>query len=138
MDRFDENYISTEQSSTGLHISREHLETTAKWTGIMGILTIISGILTCLGAIGTFGISLIPGGINIFLGLKLNKVKKSIESYLSGEAYAINETFENMGSYFKINAILLIIGLILGLIGIIVVIVLGFASFNQMNGPTFQ
>ena len=134
MDGFDDRYKSREETSTGLHISREYLETTSKWAGLVGIFTIISGVLTCLGAIGTFGISLIPGGINIFLGLKLNKAKKSIESYLNGESYAINETFENMGSYFKIQAILMIIGFILGVLGLIFLLVVGFSSINNMNG----
>lgn len=137
MDRFDENYVSTEQTSTGLHISREHIENTGKWAGLVGIFTIISGVLICLSAITTFGLSLIPGGINIFLGLKLNKVKKSIERYVSGESYAINEAFENMGSYFKINAILMIISFVLSIIALVFFIVIGMSNFNQMNGPTF-
>lgn len=138
MDRFDENYISTEQASTGLHISREHLETTGKWAGIFGIFTIISGVLSCIGAIGTFGLGLIPGGISIFLGLKLNKVKKSIEQYLSGETYAINDTFENLGSYFKIQTVLMIIGIILLIIAMIFFLIFGLAAFNEMNGTNFQ
>lgn len=134
MDQFDDKYRTREETSTGLHISRQHLETTSKWAGFLGIFTIVSGVLTCLGAIGSFGISLIPGGITIFLGLKLNKVKRSIQNYLNGETYAINETFENMGSYFKIQAILMIIGLILGILALIFFLVVGFSSINNMNG----
>lgn len=139
--RNDNNYINDQNyansNSNAITISPELLETTAKWAGFLGIVTIVSGALTCLAAITTFGLSLIPGIINIILGLKLNNVKKSIQAYLNGNSYAINETFDNMGKYFKIQGILMIVAFVVGVLGIIFAVLLGFSMFNEMGGPMY-
>ncbi|EOC99236.1 DUF5362 family protein [Caldisalinibacter kiritimatiensis] len=91
----------------------------SKWTGFVGIMTIIGGALTCLGAIGTFGISLIPGIITIILGVKLRKAKTSIDSYINGNGNELNNVFDSLGVYFKIQGILIIISLVIAVIGLI-------------------
>ncbi len=133
-DYYELDYETHDVDSKGLTISPRLLETTSRWSGILGIITIISGVITCLGAFTTFGLALIPGIINIILGLKLNNVKKSIQSYLRGDSYAINETFDHLGKYFKIQGILMIVGIIIAILMIIVAVVFGIATFTQM-GP---
>ena len=117
--RRDDDYYELDYNTNdnrSITINTGSLEKTVIWSGIFGIITIISGVLTCLGAIGTFGISLIPGIISIFLGVKLNNVKKAIDSYLRGDSNAINDTFEHLGNYFKIQGILTIVTLVIGVL----------------------
>jgi len=85
MDNFNQTTYSTPD--------RGLLEILSKWSGFVGIMTIITGALTCLGAIGTLGISLIPGIIQIILGVKLRNAKTSIDRYLAGDAGEINGIF---------------------------------------------
>lgn len=125
MDNFDQTTYSTPD--------RGQLETLSKWSGFVGIMTIIMGALTCLGGIGTFGISLIPGIIQIILGVKLRNAKTSIDRYLAGDAREVNSIFENLGSYMKMQGILMIVGLVIAVIGIIVAIIGGIALFSQFN-----
>lgn len=135
MEGYRPSYQNTENA--GISISPEFLEKTSKWAGFLGIVTIVSGALTCLGAITTFGLSLIPGIINIILGLKLNKVKGNIQDYLRGNSYAINDTFDNMGSYFKIQGILMIVGFALAILGIIFFVIVGFSAFNGISNQMY-
>lgn len=112
---------------------RGFLEALRKWSGFVGIMTIITGALTCLGAIGTFGISLIPGIIQIILGVKLRNAKTSIDRYLGGDAREINGIFESLGSYMKLQGILIIVGLVMAIIGIIIAVVVGIGFMTQFN-----
>ncbi|MFA5524531.1 MAG: DUF5362 family protein [Tissierellales bacterium] len=113
---------------------RSILETLSKWSGFLGIMTIITGALTCIGGIGTFGISLIPGIIQIILGVKLRNAKTSVDRYLAGDAREINSIFENLGSYMKLQGILIIVGLVIAVIGIIIAIIGGIALWSQFAG----
>lgn len=117
-----------------LTISKEFLKKTSKWLKIVAILTIISGVLACLGAFTTFGLSLIPGIINIILGVKLNNAKKAIDNYLRGDFNSINEVFDNIGQYFKIQGIFMIAGIVISILMVIAMVIFGFAAFNNM-GP---
>jgi len=112
---------------------RNLLETISKWSGFVGIMTIISGALACLGAIGTLGISLIPGIIQIILGVKLRNAKTSVDRYLAGDGREINGIFESLGSYLKLQGILIIVSLVLVAIGIIIAIIGGFAIMSQLR-----
>lgn len=114
-------------------ISKEFLKKTSKWTKIVAILTIISGVLACLGAFTTFGFSLIPGIINIILGVKLNNAKKAIDNYLRGDLNSINEAFNNIGQYFKIQGIFMIVGIVISIVMVIAMLLFGFAAFNNMG-----
>ena len=134
MDNYNDGVenVNLEKSvKTNLEIDSSVLETTRKWAGYMGILTIISGAFACLAAIPTLGGTLIPGVISIILGLKLNRAKESIQRYQNGDKMAINETFENLGTYFKIQVILLIVSFAISIIFVILAILLGI--FSGMN-----
>ncbi len=134
MDKIDDNNISGTGNDIELKVNREFLETTSKWAGIVGIFTIVSGVLASLSGIG-----IIVGIINIILGLKLNKVKKSIEDYLRGDSNAINDTFENMGSYFKLQAILMIVALVLCILATVFFLgtMLFIMPMREVNMPAF-
>lgn len=112
---------------------RSFLESLGKWSGFVGIMTIITRALTCLGAIGTFGLSLIPGIIQIILGVKLRNAKTSIDRYLAGDVREINGIFESLGSYMKLQGILIIVGLVLVVIGIIIAVVIGVGFVSQFG-----
>lgn len=112
---------------------RNLLETISKWSGFVGIMTIITGALTCLGAIATFGVSLIPGIIQIILGVRLRNAKTSVDRYLAGDAREINGIFESLGSYLKLQGILIIVGLVLAVIGIIIALVVGISVASQFG-----
>jgi hypothetical protein len=126
MDNFNQAAYSTP--------NRELLGTLGKWSGFVGIMTIITGALTCLGAIGTFGISLIPGIIQIILGVKLRNAKTAVDRFLAGDAREMNNIFESLGSYMKLQGILTIVGLVIAAIGIIIVIIGGIALFTRLGG----
>jgi len=104
------------------------LQTLSKWSGFVGIMTIISGVLACLSIVG-----IIPGVITIILGVKLRGAKNSIDSYLRGNNNELNGIFENLGNYFKIQGILIIVSLVLGLLGLIFFIVIAIAGFSSMG-----
>jgi hypothetical protein len=108
------------------------LQTLSKWAGFfVGIMSIIIGAFTCLGAIGTFGLSLIPGVITIVMGVKLRNAKASIEKYLAGGGNELNNIFENLGTYFKIQGILYIITIVLTVLGILFAGVFMAAMFSN-------
>ncbi len=109
------------------------LEKLSKWSNFVGILLIVSGILSCLVAILSLGLSLIPGIFMIILGIKLTRAKKSIDMYIQGNGNEINGIFEHLSSFFQISGIFIIVSLILAVVIVIVFIILGFAMFNQIN-----
>ena len=109
------------------------LEKLSKWSNFVGILLIISGILSCLGAIFSFGLSLIIGIFTIILGVKLRNAKKSIDMYIQGNSNEINGIFEHLSSFFQISGILIIISLVLAIVMIIVFIGLSFFMFHEFN-----
>ena len=100
--------------------NKETLESLSKWSGFVSIMMIISGALMCLGAIGSLGLSLIPGIITIILGVKLRNAKNSIKNYIHGNSGELSSMLDHMASYFKLQGILIIISLVLTIIGIVI------------------
>lgn len=115
-------------------INNETLKSLSKWSGFVGIMTIISGAFMRLGAIGTFGISLIPGIITIILGVKLRGAKGAIDNYLSGNANGVNSIFENLGSYLKLQGILIIISLVMAVLAFVIGGIMLAAFFSYSGG----
>lgn len=125
--------MENQNQPTNITPDMQLLEQLRKWSNFVGIMTIISGAFTCLSAIFSFGLTLIPGIITIILGVKLINAKKSIELFIRGNSQEINGIFENLGSYFKIQGILIIVSFVFVVIGIIGSLALGFAFFNEMS-----
>lgn len=104
------------------------LDTLSKWTNFVGIITIISGILACITIFG-----IVPGVISIILGLKLRNAKNSIDLYLRGQSQEINNIIENLGAYFKIQGIYIIVSLALSIIGLIIGLIFITFAMNEMS-----
>lgn len=98
------------------------------WMKFIGILTIISGAITCFGIItAAIGVPM------IFSGISLNKASKSVKDYAQyNSPNVLSEVFNYLQKYFKTQGILAIVGIglsVLYLIVILVIIVLGAYSF---------
>lgn len=98
-------------------MDNERLEQLSKWMGFLGIITIIMGALQILSIAGA-----ISGIIFVILGLKLRKAKQYADSIMIEgvtENYwgYFNEMVGNLNVYFKIQGILIIVSIVLGLLG---------------------
>ncbi|ACL69875.1 DUF5362 family protein [Halothermothrix orenii] len=115
---------------------REQLQELSKWTGFVGIVTIIFGVIATIFGLFQFVIGAIPGIVTIVVGVKLRNAKKAADRMLrpGGEENPEADTydlFENLNSYFKIQGILLIIYLVLLGISIIAGIALMGTVFSS-------
>ena len=106
---------------------RQILESLSKWSGFLGIMTIIGGALSCISIFG-----IIPGVITIIMGVKLRNAKVSIDKYLTGNTGEINGIFSGLNTYFKIQGILIIVSIVLTILSIIIFTALGFSAYNSM------
>ena len=105
------------------------------WMGFVGIITIIGGVLSALAGVFAFVVGAIPGIIAIVLGVKLRNAKQYadellIEQETEGYSDNFNMFVENLNVYFKIQGILIIISLAMGLLGILMSLVAGFAFYS--------
>jgi len=105
------------------------------WMGFVGIITIIGGVLSALAGVFAFVVGAIPGIIAIVLGVKLRNAKQYAEALLmeqDTELYSgnFNMFVENLNIYFKIQGVLIIISLAMGLLGIIISMIAGFAFYS--------
>lgn len=96
-------------------VTREQLIKTSKWVGFVGIMTIITGVFQLIAGLFVYIIGAIPGLITIIMGLKLFNVKKSADKIISlnpdNQDDQLFLIFFNLNTYFKIQGILIIIGL---------------------------
>lgn len=120
MDNFNQTSFTTPDRTT--------LESLSKWSGFLGIITIIGGALSCLSIVG-----IIPGVIAIIMGVKLRNSKDSIDKYLMGNAAELNGIFLGLSSYFKIQGILIIVSIVLSILSIIIFTIFGFALSNSFD-----
>ena len=107
------------------------IDSLSGWMKFIGIYTIISGALTCLGIItAAIGVPLILAGI------ALTKGSKSIKNYKQyNSPYILNEVFSSMNKYFKIQGILTIIGIV---ILVIYFVILLFALVLSFRGVFYN
>jgi len=106
--------------------------------GFVGIILIIMGALQAIGGVFALVIGAIPGILVIILGVKLRGAKKYADNLV---AEGVNDNYwtnfnmlvGNLNTFFKIQGILIIIGLVLGLLGIILSLVFGFVLFDQID-----
>ncbi len=116
-------------------MDRVKLQQLSAWMGFVGIITIIGGALSALAGVFAFVIGAIPGVIAIVLGIKLRGAKQYADALLmeqAGEGYSVNFNMfvDNLNTYFKIQGILIIISLVMGLIGILFGLFAGFAFYS--------
>lgn len=100
------------------------LNSLAGWMKFIGICTIISGAITCLGIL-----TAIVGVPCIFQGLALTNASKNIKLYRdTNNPLTLNEFLTDINKYFKIQGIFLIIGLALTVIYIAIIFVVLIAA----------
>src|SRR4030067_106879 len=107
--------------------------TVNKMTGDMrfvGVFYIIMGALYCLSIIGAvIGIPL------IICGLRIRESADAYNGYLgSNDVNMLERPFERQGSFFFIQKVLMIIGLVFIVLYIIFIIAFGAAIFSAMGG----
>lgn len=116
-------------------LDRVKMQQLSAWMGFVGIITIIGGVLSALAGVFAFVVGAIPGIIAIVLGVKLRNAKQYAEALLmeqDTELYSgnFNMFVENLNIYFKIQGVLIIISLAMGLLGIIISMIAGFAFYS--------
>ncbi len=107
--------------------------TVSKMSGDMrfvGIFYIIMGALNCLSIVGA-----IIGIPYIICGLRLRESADAYSSYLaSNDSNLLERAFERQGSFFFIQKVLLIIGIVIAALAIIFIIAFGAMIFNSFGG----
>ncbi len=107
--------------------------TVSKMSGDMrfvGIFYIITGALNCLSIVGA-----IIGIPYIICGLRLREAADAFNSYLgSNDMNLLERAFERQGSFFFIQKVLMIIGIIIAVLAIIFIIAFSAMIFNSFGG----
>lgn len=81
----------------------------AGWMKFLGVLSIIAGVSQVLSIVG-----LISGGLQIWMGILLFQAASSTEqARATGDAYALHSALSNVKTFFMINGILALIGILL-------------------------
>lgn len=92
----------------------------AGWMKFLGVLSIISGIFQVLSLVGV-----ISGGIQIWMGVLLNQAASSAEmARATGDSYALSSALGSVKTYFMINGILTLIGIILACAAVAFLVIL--------------
>ena len=118
-------------------MDRAKIEQLTKWMGFVGIMTIIGGAISAIAGVFAFVIGAIPGIIAIILGVKLLNAKQQATLMMQEDDKSYSGSFNlfigNLSTYFTIQGILIIIGLVFAVIGFIISLIAGFTLFNYMG-----
>ena len=119
-------------------INQENLQSFIKWTNLVGILSIVLGGLAALAGVAAFLIGAVPGVLMIIAGVKLLNAKKSAVELQGIEDPAIvaekfNQLLADSTSFFKLQGIYYIVGIIMSVIGIIIWFAVVAAMLSQMQ-----
>ncbi|MCE1201120.1 MAG: DUF5362 domain-containing protein [Bacteroidia bacterium] len=94
----------------------------ASWMKFLGIAAIIYGVMTAMSIIG-----IIVAWLPIWMGYLLVKAASKAKTATSyGDRYALEEAMQNIGNYFIINGIVLIILLLASLAVLAAIFMFGF------------
>ncbi len=120
----DANYQNLNQQSS--YLLNSIIDSLSGWMKFMGIITIISGSLTCLGIItAAIGVPM------IFAGIALTKGSTSIKSYKQfNNQVILNDVFSNLNKYFKIKGILAIVIISIYIVYFLFLIIVFALSFS--------
>ncbi len=106
---------------------RAQLNKLARWTGIVGWISIIGGAISAVAGLFAYVVGAIPGIMTVILGIKLINVRKhALNISLSVEENAdpnMNNMVRELALYFKIQGILEIIGIAVGILALLVVLI---------------
>lgn len=105
----------------GFKLNRDKMELLQRWTGILGIIFIISGVINALLGAFFFLVGAIPGIISIILGVKLRGARKYAKEYLeTNNSYSLDLLVAELTTFFKIQGVFTIVMAILSfLIGLL-------------------
>ena len=85
------------------------------WMKFLGIMFIIQGVFTALTIVGIL-IAWLP----IWLGILLNQSATAIErAQTSGDEGAMRMSLDKLRTFFAIQGVLMLIGIIMGILGVI-------------------
>lgn len=122
-------YDQYNQNSNGLSISQSDLRSLAGWAKFIAIVQIIGASLMFLFI---FAVIINPvaivypgmGAVTMIMALKLLNAASNIRRFIdTGDYYSLSNSLQNFKSYFKMNGILMIIGIALMILFIILAIV---------------
>lgn len=104
------------------------IDSLSSWMKFLGIYTIVTGAITCLGIItAAIGVPM------IFAGISIKKASNNIKVYKTNNSpYILNEVFNYLNKYFKIQGILAIIGIAFSVIYLVILMItlaMSFAGF---------
>lgn len=98
-------------------VSEHNLREMSTWAGFLGIIMIISGVLSAIGGLFMFVVGAIPGIITIILGIKLRNAKNYAEEAVNtNNEVALNSLIASLSSFFKIQGVLIIIIFVLTIV----------------------
>lgn len=81
----------------------------AGWMKFLGVLSILAGVSQVLSIVG-----LLSGGIQIWMGVLLFQAASSVEqARATGDAYALSSALGNVKTFFMLNGIFALIGILL-------------------------
>ncbi len=112
----------------------ENLRQLSKWMGFVGIMTIIGGVIAAIMGVFALLVGAIPGIVSIIMGVKLRSARQSADAMIlqaEEEQFSVNFNLfvANLNTYFKIQAVLIILSLAFGLL----VGIMGVAGFVYMG-----
>lgn len=94
------------------------------WLKFFGIMNILYGVFAAITVVG-----IIFAWLPIWLGVLVNTAANKVEkAYVVGDHQALLEVQQKLSTYFLINAILILIGLVLLGIFVVVALITGFYS----------
>lgn len=98
----------------------QSLKDLGRWTGIIGNITIFTGVISALLGLSLYIIGAVPGVIQIVLGAKLLNVKKyaneAVLFNIEDPSNQISYILTNLSSYFKLEGVLMALSLIVGIV----------------------
>lgn len=94
------------------------------WLKFFGIMNILYGVFAAITVVGII-IAWLPIWLGVLVNTAANKIEKA---YVVGDYQALLETQQKLSTYFLINAILVLIGLVLLGVFVIVALTTGFYS----------
>lgn len=114
-------------------LDKNQLRQFSTWSGLIGIFTIISGILSCISIVG-----IIPGIISIILGIKLRNAKNRADEIMAeisttDEIGKLNLLISDLTTYFKIQGILIIVSLVMVVLGVLGFMGIGALFYNAVG-----
>ncbi|OPX43652.1 hypothetical protein CLHUN_23710 [Ruminiclostridium hungatei] len=106
------------------------LDSLAGWMKFLGIYTIVTGAITCIGIItAALGIPM------IFAGIGLTNASKNLKEYRQfNNQFTLNNFFTYLNKYFKIYGIFAIIGIVISLIYIAFILIFAIMAVYTYNG----